>query len=342
MIRRHRDHYLSTARRMDAEWNGPRQLEWAYWAHKELPNLRTALDRCLAVGNHRAALELSGALWVLWRYLGLVREGRYYLDRILSACPGPDSAKSRPLWVAAHLAFAQGDTVLGRSRAQECLENARRYGDVEAEAHAYLRIADSCLFTSDLRGARAYALKGAATFREAGSDSDSMGVLYVPQLLAMAATFDGDFDEAVKILEEVRLRCETRGELSQRSLCDYVLSLALFGRGEVVEAEQAAKASLEIKWQLRDVVGSVLAVDQLALIAAAADDGVRAAWLLGAAQRIWITFGLPGLGADAMIAPRQSAATRAMELVGVAAYAAAFGEGAASHIEATVAYALER
>ena len=339
MIRRHRDHYLSTARRMDAEWYGPRQLEWAYWAHKELPNLRTALNRCLTAGNHRAALELSGALWVLWCHLGLIREGRYYLDRALAACPGPNPARSKPLWAVAHLALIQGDMVLARSRAEECLENARRYGDADAEANAYLRLAGSCLFTADLGGARAYALEGAVKFREA--DPDSVRGPSIPLLLAMAATFGGDFDEAVEILREARLRCEACGELSQRSLCDYVLSLALFNRGEVAGAAEAARASLEVKWQLRDVVGSVLAIDQLARVAAAAGDGGRAAWLLGAAQRIWITFGLPGLGADAMTRPRESAATRAMDLIGPAAYAVAFEEGATSHIEATVAYALK-
>ena len=75
-----------------------------------------------------------------------------------------------------------------------------------------------------------------------------MGGPSIPLLLAMAATFGGDFDEAVEILREVRLRCEARGELSQRSLCDYVLSLALFNRGEVAEAAEAARASLEVKW----------------------------------------------------------------------------------------------
>jgi hypothetical protein len=42
-----------------------------------------------------------------------------------------------------------------------------------------------------------------------------------------------------------------------------------------------------------------------------------------------------------MTRPRESAATRAMDLIGPAAYAVAFEEGATSHIEATVAYALE-
>ncbi|MDP9846817.1 ATP-binding protein [Streptosporangium lutulentum] len=340
MIRRHRDHYLSAARRMDAEWYGPRQLEWAYWAHKELPNLRTALNRCLDAGNHRAALELGGALWVLWCHLGLIREGRYYLERALAACsPGPDPVKSRTLWVVAHLALVQGDMVLARSRAEECVENARRYGDAEAEANAYLRLAGSCLFTADLDGARAYALEGAVKFKEV--ELGSAGEPSVPLLLAMAATFGGDFDEAVEILREVRLRCEDHGELSIRSLCDYALSLALFNRGEVAEAARAARTSLEIKWQLRDVVGTVLAVDQLARVAAAAGDGGRAAWLLGAAQRIWITFGLPGLGADAMTTLRQGAATRALELIGAADYDTAFREGMASPIEATVAYALK-
>ncbi|GAA2865268.1 hypothetical protein GCM10010517_24580 [Streptosporangium fragile] len=339
MVRRHRDHYLSTALRMGTEWYGPRQLEWACWAHRELPNIRTALDRCLAAGDHRAALELSGALWVLWCYLGLVREGRYYVDRALATVGAPDPARSRPLWVAAHLALIQGDMTLARSRAEESVESAQHYGDADAEANAYIRLAGHRLLTADPDAARSYALRAAARFREAGPP-DSPAPLSVPLVLAMAAAFGGDLDEAVEILRETRLRCEARGELSHRALGDYILSLALFGRGEVAEASAAAREALEVKWRLRDMVGSALAIDQLARIAASAGDGYRAAWLLGAAQRIWIAFGLPGPGALTSTEPRQIAAVRATELIGEAAYTRAYEEGAASHIEAAVAYAL--
>ncbi|MBB2909413.1 putative ATPase [Streptosporangium becharense] len=339
MIRRHRDHYLSTALRMGAEWYGPRQLEWAYWAHRELPNIRTALDRCLSCGDHRAALELSGALWPLWCYLGFIREGRYYTDRALAAVGAPHPARSRPLWVAAHLALVQGDTALARSRAEEGVESARHYGDTEAEANAYVRLAVSRLLTADLDAARAYALRAAGRFREA-APPDTPEPICVPIVLAMAATFGGDLDEAVEILRETRLRCEARGEVSQRALSGYILSLALFGRGEITEAAAAAREALEVKWRLRDMVGSALAIDQLARIAAFTGDGRRAAWLLGAAQRVWIAFGMPGLGVDTMSEPRQAAATRATELIGEAAYGRSYEEGAASHIEAAVAYAL--
>ena len=102
MIRRHRDHYLSTARRMGAEWCGPGQLEWVCWAHRELPNIRAALDRCLTTGDHRGALELAGALWVLWCHLGLVREGRHYLTAPWPpppppTGPGPGRSGSPPI-----------------------------------------------------------------------------------------------------------------------------------------------------------------------------------------------------------------------------------------------------
>lgn len=337
MIRRHRDHYLSTARRMGAEWHGPRQLEWACWAHRELPNIRAALDRCLRDGDHRGALELAGALWVLWCHLGFVREGRHYLDRALAAAPAPDRARSRPLWVVAQLALIQGNMSLARDRAEEAVESARRYGDGDAEAHALLALAEVRLFTGDLdrKDARAYALRVAA-----GLDPSSPGTFFLPSFLALAATFRGDFDEAVRILREARPGHEARGELSQRALDDYVLSLALFGRGDLAEASAAARAALEVKRRLRDTLGGALAIDQLARIAATEGDGGRAAWLLGAAQRIWTTFGPPAAEAHTMAALRGAAGARAACLIGETAYARAFNEGSASHFEAAVAYAL--
>ncbi|WP_436761221.1 ATP-binding protein [Streptosporangium sp. V21-05] len=337
MARRHRDHYLSAARRMGAEWCGPDQLEWACWARGELPNIRAALDRCLSTGDHGGALELAGALWVLWCHLGLVREGRHYLDRALAAAPVTDRARSRPLWVAAHLALIRGDMALARSRAEEGVESARRHGDADAEAHALLALAEARLFTGDLdlEGARAYARRVAD-----GLDPTSPGALFLPSFLAMAAIFGGDFDEAVRVLREARSRHEARGELSQRAMDDYVLSLALFGRGDVAAASAAARAALEVKWRLRDTVGSVLAIDQLARIAAAVEDGHRAAWLLGAAHRIWTTFGPPATEADTLAALRETAGARAACLIGETAYARAFNEGAAAHFEGAVTYAL--
>ncbi|GAA3415149.1 ATP-binding protein [Streptosporangium vulgare] len=337
MIRRHRDHYLSAARRMGAGWCGPGQLEWACWARGELPNIRAALDRCLTTGDHGGALELAGALWVLWCHLGLVREGRHYLDRALAAAPVTDRARSRPLWVAARLALIRGEMSLARGRAEEAVESARRHGDADAEAHALLALAESRLFTGDLdlEGARAYARRVAA-----GLDPTSPGTLFLPSFLAMAATFGGDFDEAVRILREARSRHDARGELSQRAMDDYVLSLALFGQGDIAAASAAARAALEAKWRLRDTVGGVLAIDQLARIAAAAEDGRRAAWLLGAAQRIRTTFGPPATEDDTLTALREAAGARAVCLIGETAYARAFDEGAASHFEGAVTYAL--
>ncbi|MFS1302824.1 ATP-binding protein [Streptosporangium longisporum] len=337
-IRRHRDHYLSAARRMSARWSGPDQIAWADWAYGELRDIRAALDRCLASGDPRTALELAGALRVLWCHLGLVREGRRYLDRALAAVAAPDRVRSRPLWVAAHLAVVQGDMSLARARAEECLESARYHGDTEAEAEAHLRLAATDMLAGDLEGARERVLRGAAGLRRTGTESP--GVLLVPLLLAGIATFGGDLDEAVEILRETRRRCEARGELCQRAMADYVLSLALFSRRELTAAAAAARAALETKWRLRDTVGSVLAIGQLARIAAGAGDGLRAAWLLGAARRIWITFGLPGQGVDSVFELREAAAARAATLIGEAAFTRAFEEGSAAHFDAAVAYAL--
>ncbi|MGC5016183.1 ATP-binding protein [Streptosporangium sp. DT93] len=338
MISRHRDHYLSTAMRMSTRWFGPDQLEWADWAYAELRDIRAALDRCLDSGDPRAGLELAGALRVLWCHLGLVREGRRYLDRALAAAPGPDRTRSRPLWVAAHLAIVQGDMPLARSRAEEALESARRHGDTEAEAEAHLRLAGTALLAGDLQDAMTCVLRGARRLRRVRKDAHA--VLLLPLLLAVIATFDGDLDEAVRILRATRRRCEEIGELCQRAMGDYVLSLTLYSRGEIAEASAAARASLEVKWRLRDTVGSVLAIGQLARMAVAEGDGHRAAWLLGAARRIWITFGLSGQGVDSVFELREPAANRAAALIGEAAYARAFEEGAAAHYDAAVAYAL--
>ena len=66
------------------------------------------------------------------------------------------------------------------------------------------------------------------------------------------------------------------------------------GRGDLDAAEEHVHAALAAKWRLGDTLGSALAVDQLAAVAAARGDGERSARLLGAGQRIWSAFGAPG------------------------------------------------
>jgi non-specific serine/threonine protein kinase len=72
--RRHRDYYLRLAERAEAEadWLGPRELQW--------------LDR----------------------YARAIRDGRHWLDRVLAHDTEPSRERAQALWAVGCLASAQG------------------------------------------------------------------------------------------------------------------------------------------------------------------------------------------------------------------------------------------
>lgn len=158
--------------------------------------------------------------------------------------------------------------------------------------------------------------------------------------VAMAATWRGEFTRAVSLIEEMRRLCDDRDEHPVPACGDYVLSIAQLGLGRMAEAAAAARRSLDVAWRLRDAIGVALAVDQLAVIAAAEGDGYRTAHLQGAGARLRAVFGLREFGSESMSGPRAVAERTARQLLGDDTYESAFAEGHHDDPDAAVAYAL--
>jgi predicted ATPase/DNA-binding XRE family transcriptional regulator len=108
--RRHLLHFLEIAERGDAGLRGADQQVWYASLFDDEANFRAALTFALDVGEAELALRLAGALWMFWRWAGLFREGRGWLDAALSATEGCSPVvRLRALWGAGWLAYHQGD-----------------------------------------------------------------------------------------------------------------------------------------------------------------------------------------------------------------------------------------
>ncbi|MFF5212926.1 ATP-binding protein [Streptosporangium sp. NPDC000396] len=317
-IRRHHDHYLAQARRAEAEWYGPHQLRWADWVRHALPDLKAALD-------HDDGFDLVTALWFAWCCLGQARQGRYYLDRVLRWHERPSPARTKALWACAWVALCAGDTDAAHRRAIEAYEAATAEDDFAAAGCARQSAAATALARGELDEAERLAIESAELLARAACAH--VGLAVAEATLAMVLCVKGEFDRAVEVLMRQWARCAERGELWARSHGDHARSLAELGRGEFDAAEVYARAALEVKWRLGDAAGSAMAMDQLAAVAVARGDGRRAACLLGAAQRMWATFGLPPSGSRGFVAPRERTESEARALVGDAVYEGAFAQG---------------
>ncbi len=108
--RRHLRHFLDIAECAEAELRGADQREWYARLIDNEANFRAALAFALETGEAEPALRLAGALWMFWRWAGLFREGRGWLDAALATAEGCSSAvRLRALWGAGWLAYHQGD-----------------------------------------------------------------------------------------------------------------------------------------------------------------------------------------------------------------------------------------
>ncbi|MEV4564331.1 hypothetical protein AB0K12_11245 [Nonomuraea sp. NPDC049419] len=158
---------------------------------------------------------------------------------------------------------------------------------------------------------------------------------------AHALTVAGRLDEAVTVLDDLRGLCDGRGEQLMRSHGDFLRGQAELSGGRLAAAVRYGQAALRTKRRLHDTFGIGLTVDLLALAAGAAGHSLRAARLLGLAQRVWSNHGQAQASVPEWVAARRVCEARARAVLGDNAYAAAYRTGYDSDVDAGIAYALE-
>jgi predicted ATPase len=344
--RRHRDWYLGLATWCELDWFSPRQAEVAARVAADLPNLRLALDFSLdgtegeppddpAVGQY-----LAGTLWFCWVGCGRLAEGRHWLERALDACDTASEARAKAMWVYGYVALLQGDSAAALSVLQECRSQAQATGNETAEAYAVHRLGCLALVSDDM--ARAERFIGDALLRYRGIGELNSNVLMGQVELAMAVAFQGDLEQAVRLAEDVREICRDHGERWALAYALYVLAFAAWESGEPERARRLAEEALAIDHAFHDLVGSVLALELLALVTEGEGAAHEAAVLQGAAGRLWESVGLRLFGSRHFNAPHTVCEKRLRAALGDGPYAAALAEGGRLGFDEAVTRALDR
>ncbi|MEU9205793.1 AAA family ATPase [Streptomyces sp. NPDC048332] len=337
--RRHRDWFLGLATWCELDWFSPRQAEVAARVESELPNLRRAME-CSLESPEEAHLAqyLAGTLWFLWVGCGRLSEGRHWLDHVREEETPYDSSRLKALWVLGYVAVLQGDPVGAISALSECREEADLAGDAVASAYAVHRTGCLALVTDDMPRAHELLQEALGRYRELGELNSN--VLMAQVELAMTVGFQGDLDGAVVICEEVREICEDHGERWALSYALYVLGFAALQRGRPAGARELLGESLAISHTFHDRLGTVLALELLALVTVVEGDAAEAALLQGAADRIWPSVGLPLFGSAHYGGPRARCEELARHELGEALYASERGAGGRLGADAVVARVL--
>lgn len=339
--RRHRDWYLGLATWCELDWFSPRQAEVAARVEAELPNLRSALEHCLGEPEEaHLGQYLAGSLWFHWAGCGRLSEGRHWLEQVVRLDTGHEQSRLKALWVLGYVAILQGDTVPALAALQECREEAERAGDPTAVAYAEHRTGCLALVGDDMPRAERLLRSALDRYQEIGELNSN--VLMGQVELAMTRAFQGDLPDAVRLCEDVRRVCEDHGERWTRGYALYVLAYAAWADGDLPRARALLAECLAGAHAFHDLLGSVLAVELLALVTVAQGDAAEAAVLQGAAARMWPSVGLPLFGSAYYNAPHELCEATAREHLGDARYEECVAQGERLVREAAVSRALER
>ncbi|MFI5975874.1 ATP-binding protein [Streptomyces sp. NPDC051452] len=339
--RRHRDWYLGLAISCELDWFSPRQREVAVRIEVELPNLRAALECCLTEPEEaHLGQYLAGSLWFCWVGCGRLAEGRRWLERSTELESAYERSRLKALWVLGYVAILQGDTVPALKALRECRAQAERSADAMAVAYAEHRTGCLALVTDDVADAETLLRSALERYREIGELNSN--VLMGQVELAMARAFQGDLPDAVRLCEDVRRVCEDHGERWARSYALYVLAYAAWREGATGRARELLGDCLGDAHAFHDLLGSVLAIELLALVTVTEGDPAEAAVLQGAAGRLWPSVGLPLFGSAYYNAPHEQCEAAARRLLGDARYEEGVREGGLLDRAAAVARALGR
>ncbi|MFE5818638.1 ATP-binding protein [Streptomyces sp. NPDC056479] len=339
--RRHRDWYLGLTTWCELEWFSPRQGEVAARVEAELPNLRCALEYCLGEPDEaHLGQYLAGSLWFHWVGCGRLSEGRHWLEQAVALDSDHGRSRLKALWVLGYVAILQGDSVPALGLLLECREEAEDAGDPTAVAYAEHRTGCLAMLSDDMERAETLLRSALARYREIGELNSNVLIGQIE--LAMTRAFQGDLPDAVRLCEDVRQVCEDHGERWARSYALYVLAYAAWAEGHLPGARALLTECLGSAHSFHDLLGSVLAVELLALVTGAEGDAAEAAVLQGAAAGMWPSVGLPLFGSACFNAPHELCETAAREALGDERYEEYVRQGAELGREAAVRRALGR
>jgi hypothetical protein len=137
-------------------------------------NLRAGIDYALGLrGNDSAAIAIATSLMLYWRLSGRLREGEYWLNRVLERCPRPSPARARVLAVRGYVTALLGELHAARTDAEAGVEMAIAFGDMAVCGRAYVTLHRTLAWSGNLAEADEMAGTAASCL---GSVGDTFGL----------------------------------------------------------------------------------------------------------------------------------------------------------------------
>ncbi|TVZ05992.1 LuxR family transcriptional regulator [Trebonia kvetii] len=336
--------YLSMARHVEEHVFGDEQLELFSELRREQASIRAALEYSLGgrirqPDRERDGAELTTRLWAYWVSCGRMVEADYWLSKALELIPDPCPQRAWVLAVRCFLGAVRGaiPQAVADGRAAVRLAESLRKPLIAGRAHISLCLA--LTFAGQLDAA---VRSGRAAQRRLAPLGDVTGLIVLDAHLAVLHQGLGQPAEAIACYQR---GIERFGQHSgERVYHGYLHVAGAFGYLELpgMEAESARVLSLTLlaKYDLDEVTGTAYSLELLGWLAAGAGRHSRAAWLMGAADPLWVRCGARLSNAVLWEPRHEQAVAIAREALGAERYAQLFDAGAQHPLDQVVALAI--
>ena len=335
--RRHGEHYLRLADRIEADPMSRYQAASLALLHLERANLRAAADHHLtAPGEGGSGLRITTVMARHYLAVGLVSKGRHWLSRALDRTSASGPARAEALWTAGWLTLLQGHTTEGLARLGECRDLAREIGDASALRRVVQFTGLAEIFQGHYDRARLLLSQALTDHHAAGDEDGEWLTLYQ---LALVSTHLGANEQAIAYGERSLAICRSHDAAWAESHAMWVTGLANLWCGHTSRAGRLLREALGIKHALEDRWGITRCMEALAwtLAPSRPEDAAR---LLGAAHRVRRSMGSPPDQFEVLTDARRRWRTYLADVLGPDRFDEIYRDGADRPLDELVARAL--
>jgi predicted ATPase len=329
-------HYLAMAQRFGRDPMSE-QLSQYHALRRDHANLRAAFEYALDLpGNASAAISIATSLMLYWRLSGRLREGEYWLNRVLERCPAPSAVRARVLGVRAYVTMLLGDIAAARGDAEAAVEMAAAFGDMAARGRGCVVLHRALTWTGNLAEATEQADVAVACL---ASVADTFSLASLDIQAAMLHLHSG---EPARVIE-LCAKGISRLPADEHWATGYLLGLqcaAHLMRGEFGPSGVAGRLGLTMKYELGDISGIAYLLGINAFLAAGQHRYQRAAWLFGASAPLWERAGRWYTDAPVLVALHQVAERLARSGLGEDRYWDVHARGRATPLDRVIKLAL--
>jgi predicted ATPase/DNA-binding CsgD family transcriptional regulator len=333
---RHVSRYIAMAERFHAQLSNDQLGEYRA-LRQDHANIRAALDYALGLpGTDAEAVRLATSLLSYWLIAGLLREGSYWLTKVLARRPEPSPDRIRLLNARAYVSSFLGEPDTAKADAQEIIAT----GDESQAIRGYANLHLALTMAGSLDEAAAAGELAAAHLTRAGNPK-ALYVFYahMAYMHVLAGNLQACLDRCAEAFALIARHVP--GELWTTSYLHAIRGLALHLAGQAELSGAELRQGLAMKHELGDTLGMAFCTEAFSWLAASSpSQQERAAWLLGAADALWQLTGVRLGGTDVVERIHHQTAAGLAGTLGADSYAAAFTAGQTEPLHRVVAFAL--